>query len=773
MYSHKNMNFFDLSHLCASDLRIFGTVATTSTRPRYEALCRRPKVLYDDFRMPSFIPPIPNGVEIEAFRTIQGGAAGYEGQWRFKNGYPVNYPDVEELYHYSYISNLASFQQNGILIGRDLARLNSWQPNSDKEEGRGEVFFTTVMDDGKRKPNFQNPKTTRRGVALEPYVQDLKQKDMVAVIDVGAAEASNCRFFQPDSFAVVTRQSVPPHCILRILQWVKRDNFTGWELVHDSCKTPADTYKDRRFLEERREKNIQTVRKTPIVDLTGDDTTHKLDYTDDQVSVIGGVIVARADDKPTKLDWEVVDIPKASTTGVEAQGETAVARTTEVGAEGTAVKKLKELPQEDLTLSLQPLEVECECGQTITDWTITCPYCRRLNKLAKNLTKSVVRQHMVDEWTRGVKDRIEEEEVDKLNTLAETVGVATHLVEVSVDARKRSRGDNLTSGRNNTLAALDKFKVPHQLYRKYAVKGVGRWIQSLKDAGDYEAARARLRKPPGEELNLADRFQDDKFFFDNISTSFPNGVDGFLVELPKMLKWAAESPYKDPNEQYDVTKRHRTPKVDCRVQYAKTLTQEQKNKLGPISNLPGYDKFVEEGRKVRGDFLAVHREALEDKSDDMMDVQVLDDDTLVLADSGADGTAEAGAKDVDQEGDAEWQDVLDQGWHDVGPRSSSAWSGKSSNAWKDASWWQQPSSSSSRTHRSRSHDSRQRSCDSARRDGSRGGYSWSRGTSPSTRSDRWSDGWHSGSWSGFSRDHSSNVQNRWDSRPKPWEDRSW
>ena len=125
-------------------------------------------------------------------RTIQGGSTTLSSQWRYKNGYPVNYPDVKVVYHYGYSSNLQSIVENGILIGSDLAKLmnNTWKKYHKKDdEGRSEVYFTLVMDDGKTQPNFVNPKVTPRGIAMEPYTQGITDKDLCVVVDVGAAEA--------------------------------------------------------------------------------------------------------------------------------------------------------------------------------------------------------------------------------------------------------------------------------------------------------------------------------------------------------------------------------------------------------------------------------------------------------------------------------------------------------------------------------------------------------------------------------------------------------
>ncbi len=145
----------------------------------------------------------------------------------------MNYPDVKQAFHYIYSSNFESLLEDGILIGPDLAKLvnKTWKRRYQKQddEGRSEVYFTLVMDDGKRVPNFVDPEVTPRGVSLEPYLQGLGDKDMIVVVDVGAAEANGCRFMQMESFAVVSRSSVPQPTFLRIYQWKNLDGTPNWQ----------------------------------------------------------------------------------------------------------------------------------------------------------------------------------------------------------------------------------------------------------------------------------------------------------------------------------------------------------------------------------------------------------------------------------------------------------------------------------------------------------------------------------------------------------------
>ena len=117
------MNYFDLLHAMQTDPCIMGAAGATAKRPRYEALCKRLKVLHEKFAMPKFVPPMPKGVEIDAMRTIQEGATNYDGQWRSRDGSPAKYPDVQRLYHYSDSSHYYSFLENSILSWKDLARL--------------------------------------------------------------------------------------------------------------------------------------------------------------------------------------------------------------------------------------------------------------------------------------------------------------------------------------------------------------------------------------------------------------------------------------------------------------------------------------------------------------------------------------------------------------------------------------------------------------------------------------------------------------------------
>ena len=182
---------------------------------------------HPNFALSKHVPPIPKGVEIDSPRTLQGGRAGCEGQWRYRNGHPVIYPDVKELLHYTDSSNRSSILDRGPLVGKDLAKIGHWKIKDD-EDGRSEIFFANVMEDGRAKPNFINPKVTPRGIATEPYLQKYnRDKDLLVTIDVGEAEASNCQFFQIVSYAVVTEGSAPPSCIVRIHQWVRRKDFEG------------------------------------------------------------------------------------------------------------------------------------------------------------------------------------------------------------------------------------------------------------------------------------------------------------------------------------------------------------------------------------------------------------------------------------------------------------------------------------------------------------------------------------------------------------------
>ena len=108
------------------------------------------------------------------------------------------------------------------------------------------------MDDGHTKPNFIDPKLAPHGVAMGPYHQKNGGKDLVVTIDVGEPDASNCRFLQVDSFAVVAKGSAPPSCIFRIQQWVRRKDFEGWQTVYDNGRTTEENCKERRLLKESR-----------------------------------------------------------------------------------------------------------------------------------------------------------------------------------------------------------------------------------------------------------------------------------------------------------------------------------------------------------------------------------------------------------------------------------------------------------------------------------------------------------------------------------------
>jgi len=536
-------------------------------------------------------------------------------------------------------------------------------------------------------------------------------------------------------------------------QWIQRKDYQGWKIVYDSGKTPEDNFNERRAMEKNRENSTQTVRQTPIIDLTGDDDITNI--TNDHVIVIGGVLIARADDQPLPLDWEIINTD-TSIERVE-KGGTVAARTTQVGAEGTAVKKLKESQQaKEASLRSRPLDIECECGKMITDYVITCPFCRRLNLKAKNLNKLEVRQHMSSEWAHCSGDRFRDdpEGVKKLQALAESVGtVAEDLIELTVDHSRRSRGDHIGSYRSNSTAALLNKGDLHQLCRKYSVKQIKRWIDKLKSDGIYEETRRALGKREGEELNLEDRYKHDEGFAENVKHDFPGGIDAFEELLPTMLVWREP---KDPNEQYDVTSRHCVPKVDLCVRYSSSLTQEQKNTLGPIRDLPGYNKLVEDGKRIKKDYLKIHTEASEaasSSSDQRRFGHALGDSSSQHADAQAYSAAQA---DAVAEGEQRW-DSSD--WHEV-----------EGDKFANTPWRSRETPSSAR---SRSPDSRRNYYSSAR-ENSRGSESWSRDTSSDSRSSQWSNSWaHSESWSSSWRDHTSRNSQHSGSRANSWNRRQW
>ena len=58
------------------------------------------------------------------------------------------------------------------------------------------------------------------------------------------------------------------------------------------------------------------------------------------------------------------------------------------------------------------------------------------------------------------------------------------------------------------------------------------------------------------------------------------------------------------------------------MRYSSSLTQEQKNALGPIHKLPCYHDFVEEGKKIK-EYLKIHNEASSSVADRKMTVFAL------------------------------------------------------------------------------------------------------------------------------------------------------
>ena len=135
-----------------------------------------------------------------------------------------------------------------------------------------------------------------------------------------------------------------------------------------------------------------------------------------------------------------------------------------------------------------------------------------------------------------------------------TLKCPSDLLVVGVDQPKRLRGLHPNSANKKTVSSLSPDGNNHQLYRKYGVYQVDRWIRDLKKKGEYESTRRACKKLPHEELTVADRFYTQDSFVKNVDKGWPGGTDSFLEHLPRILA-CVEAGKKNPSDQYDVTKR--------------------------------------------------------------------------------------------------------------------------------------------------------------------------------------------------------------------------
>ena len=205
----------------------------------------------------------------------------------------------------------------------------------------------------------------------------------------------------------------------------------------------------------------------------------------------------------------------------------AVASTTDVDADGKAVKKLKESPRKEVgPIRLQPLDMQCKRGKMITDYVITCPCCRRLNLQAKNPSKHTVREHIASERAHCSTHRLDKkpEERRKLDDIAASAGIAADkMLSMVVDSKPRA-GGYIAAHRKNTMAAMMKpektGEIPHQIYRKYGVKMQARWIRDPKKKNQYAWARKLCNKQPGAELRVGDRHKIDEGSRRNVEENF-------------------------------------------------------------------------------------------------------------------------------------------------------------------------------------------------------------------------------------------------------------
>ena len=127
-------------------------------------------------------------------------------------------------------------------------------------------------------------------------------------------------------------------------------------------------------------------------------------------------------------------------------------------------------------------------------------------------------------------------------------------------------------------------EIPHVIYRKYSVKMQERWIRDCHEEGRDEEMRKILDQKLGE-LHVGDRYRVDSVSRTNVGNDFYKGAENFEYHLPWIISCSEK---KDPNKQWDVTGRLRKKTADCRLKCSARFTQEQKNALGPMSNLPGY-----------------------------------------------------------------------------------------------------------------------------------------------------------------------------------------